>query len=48
MRFTFTTSVSTGMYPGRMVVTAIIGSLIYYPIAAVAGAWMYREEDGQG
>ncbi|MFQ5652668.1 MAG: hypothetical protein ACE5IY_22270 [bacterium] len=40
-------SISTGMYPGRMVLTAIIGSLVYFPVAAVAGAWLYKEEGSE-
>ncbi|NQV21979.1 MAG: hypothetical protein HQ511_11240 [Rhodospirillales bacterium] len=35
-----------GMYPMELTVTTIVWGLFEAPIAAVAGAWLYREGEG--
>ncbi len=35
-----------GLFPQRLYVIGTVASLIYIPIAAVVGAWAYREVEG--
>jgi len=37
---------AAGIYPMRLTVTTIVWGLFEAPIAAVAGAWLYREDEG--
>ncbi len=37
---------TAGMYPTGLTVTTIVWGLFEVPIAAVAGAWLYREGEG--
>jgi hypothetical protein len=32
------------LWPRRLVVIAVVASLIFVPLAAMAGAWQYKEE----
>ena len=34
----------SGLYPGNLLLISAVVSLVYVPLAAVAGAWAYKEE----
>ena len=44
----FGATLLSGMFPAGLVLTTLVWELFEMPIAAVAGAWLYKEEAAAG
>ena len=42
----FGSTLIMGMFPAKLVLTAVAWELVEMPLAALAGAWLYKEETG--